>query len=143
MSFTIRWSVFMPASIVRCEAAHASFFWGECGGILHREVRSSSWVVVFWGECGGILHREVRSSSWVVVFWGECGGILHREVRSSSRLVVVLRAQMGDQILAHEVSEVVLQLGVLDEQIIFWVHLRCVLGALEVEGEPLLDATLA
>ena len=50
---------------------------------------------------------------------------------------------MSDEILAHYVPKVVQQLCLLNEQVVFRVKTRTVLGALEVEREPLLDSASA
>src|SRR6266566_1451172 len=55
-------------------------------------------------------------------------------------LVVVFTAQMRDELFALEISERVLQLHELNEQIVLRVQLRRVHGALEIERQPLLDA---
>src|SRR4029453_1536678 len=54
--------------------------------------------------------------------------------------VVVLAPQVRNQILALQVSQRVLQLHQLNEQIVLRVDLGSVHRALEVERQPLLDA---
>src|SRR5688572_12927163 len=54
--------------------------------------------------------------------------------------VVVLAAEVRDQLLAAHETQRVLQLHQLNEQIVLRVDLRGVHRRLEVEGEPLLDA---
>src|SRR4051812_45480697 len=58
----------------------------------------------------------------------------------NAALVVVLTAEMGDQLLTLQVPQRVLQFHQLNEQIVFGVQSRRVDGALEVKREPLLDA---
>src|SRR4029450_7431748 len=53
--------------------------------------------------------------------------------------VVVLEAQVGDEVLALHVAQGVLQLHELDEQVVLGVEAGRGHGALEVEGQPLLD----
>ena len=55
-------------------------------------------------------------------------------------LQVVLLAEMRNLLLPHEPPEGVFQFGLLDEKIVFRIDTGSVLGALEVEREPLLDA---
>src|SRR5262249_26872942 len=62
---------------------------------------------------------------------------------SWSGLVVVLTAQVRDQLLALQVPQRVLQLHQLDEQIVLRVQTGRVNRALEVERQPLLDAVHA
>src|SRR5439155_15285680 len=62
---------------------------------------------------------------------------------SWSGLVVVLTAQVGDQLLALQVAQRVLQLHQLNEQIVLGVQTGGVNRTLEVEGQPLLDAVHA
>ena len=59
----------------------------------------------------------------------------------SSALVVVLGAKMGYEVFAHDVTEVVLELCQLDEEVILRIQTFGVLGTLEVEGKPLLNPT--
>src|SRR5579871_2371459 len=54
--------------------------------------------------------------------------------------VVVLTAEVRDQLLTLEVPQRVLQLHQLDEQIVLGIEPRGVHRTLEVEREPLLDA---
>src|SRR5206468_11471109 len=58
----------------------------------------------------------------------------------SNLLIVVLAAQVGDQLLAFQVTEGVFQLHQLDEEIVLGVKTGRVHRTLEVEREPLLDA---
>src|SRR4051794_37858993 len=55
-------------------------------------------------------------------------------------LVVVLTPQMRDELFALQVTQGVLQLHQLNEEIVLRIQTRGVHGALEVEREPLLDA---
>src|SRR6266446_7258535 len=55
-------------------------------------------------------------------------------------LVVILAPEMRDELLAFEEPQRVFQLHQLDEEIMFGVEPRRVDRALEVEGQPLLDA---
>jgi hypothetical protein len=55
-------------------------------------------------------------------------------------LVVVLEAQVGDEVFAHDVAQRVLQLHRLDEEVVFRIQAGGALGALEEEAEPLLNA---
>src|SRR5688500_1637790 len=57
-----------------------------------------------------------------------------------SIILVILDAQVRNLLLTHQVSEGVLQLGLLDEEIVLGIQARSHLRALEVEREPLLDA---
>src|SRR3954471_6295143 len=57
--------------------------------------------------------------------------------------VVILQAEVRDQILAAHVTQRVLQLHQLDEQVVLRVEARRVHRALVIEGEPLLDAAHA
>src|SRR4029450_10258361 len=54
--------------------------------------------------------------------------------------VVILPTQMGDEILAAQKAQRVLQLHHLDEQVMLGIQPGCVHRALEVEREPFLDA---
>src|SRR4030065_641518 len=56
---------------------------------------------------------------------------------------VVLRPEVGDEVLAHPVAQGVLQFGGRDEQVVLRVQPRRHLRALEVEREPLLDPLLS
>src|SRR5947209_307948 len=47
---------------------------------------------------------------------------------------------MRNLLLAHEPAEGVFEFGLLDEKVIFGIDSGSVLGALEVEREPLLNA---
>src|SRR4051812_27939448 len=68
----------------------------------------------------------------------------HSRARNSDpSSVVVLQPQVRDELFSSHVPERVLQLHQLNEQIVLRVQLRRVLGALEVEREPLLDAVHA
>jgi hypothetical protein len=60
-----------------------------------------------------------------------------------SRILVVLRIQVSDLLLPHHIPEGIFHLDLLDEEIVLWIEPGCGLGALEVEGEPLLDAAQA
>jgi len=56
------------------------------------------------------------------------------------RLVaVVVEAEVSDELFAHDVTESVLQLDVLDEEVVLRVDAGCGVGILEVEAEPLLN----
>src|SRR5207237_10477984 len=55
-------------------------------------------------------------------------------------LVVILTAEMRDELFALEKPERVLELHQLDEQIVLRIHRRRVHRALEVERQPFLDA---
>src|SRR6185437_8996497 len=57
--------------------------------------------------------------------------------------VVVLEAEVGDHLFAHDVAQGVLQLHGLDEQVVLGVEAGGGDGALEIEREPLLDAEAA
>src|SRR4051812_24171379 len=61
-------------------------------------------------------------------------------MRARSCLLVVLDAEVGDLLFAHQPAQRVLELGLLDEEVVLGVEPGCRLGALEVEREPLLDA---
>src|SRR5215204_167880 len=54
-------------------------------------------------------------------------------------LLVVVEAEVGDEVLTHKCPEGVLELYLLDEEVVLWVELGQGHRALEVEGEPLLD----
>src|SRR3954464_12610744 len=54
--------------------------------------------------------------------------------------VVVLETEMGDQFLALNVAQRVLQLHQLNEQVVLRIEPRRVHRRLEVERQPLLDA---
>src|SRR5262245_41292838 len=58
-------------------------------------------------------------------------------------LIVVLQAEVRDQLLAPQVPQRVLQLHELDEQVVLGIEAGRGHGALEVEREPLLDAAHA
>jgi hypothetical protein len=62
---------------------------------------------------------------------------------SGLRLVVVFQTKVRDHLLALHVSQRVLQLHELNEQVMFRVEFRCAHGALEIEREPFLDAAHA
>ena len=47
---------------------------------------------------------------------------------------------VGNGLFAHPLSEGVLQLGLLDEQVVFGAGFGGCLRCLQVEGQPLLDA---
>jgi hypothetical protein len=54
-------------------------------------------------------------------------------------LAVVLKAEVGNQVLTHDVPKSVLQLHGLDKEIVLGVNLRRVVRVLEVEAEPFLN----
>jgi len=56
------------------------------------------------------------------------------------QLVVVLQAEVRDQLLSLQVTESVFQLHQLDEQVVLGVEPGNGHGGLEVEAEPFLDA---
>src|SRR5262245_7370309 len=53
---------------------------------------------------------------------------------------VVLEPKVRDLLFAREMSQRVLQLHLLDEQVVLRIQTRCYHRALEIEREPLLDA---
>src|ERR1051325_5510494 len=53
--------------------------------------------------------------------------------------LVVLQSQMGDRLLATQITKRVLELRLLDEQVVLRVERRRAHRALEVERQPLLD----
>src|SRR4051812_34115446 len=53
--------------------------------------------------------------------------------------VVVLTTKMGDQFFTLQVSERVLELHQLDEQVVLRIQPGCMHRTLEVEGQPFLD----
>ena len=55
-------------------------------------------------------------------------------------LLVVLQAEVRDLLFAHHPAQGVLELRLLDEEVVLRVHSGSVLGTLEVEGQPFLDA---
>src|SRR5882762_8102607 len=55
-------------------------------------------------------------------------------------VLVVLQAEVRDLLFAHHPAQGVLELRLLDEEVVLRVHRGSVLGALEVEGQPFLDA---
>src|SRR6478735_11076811 len=57
-----------------------------------------------------------------------------------ARSVVVFASQVRDQFLAQQISQRVLQLHQLNEQIVLRVERRGMLRTLEVKGQPLLNA---
>ena len=59
----------------------------------------------------------------------------------SCESVVILGAKMCDQILTHQVTQIVLHLHELNEQVMLGIKTVGGLGALEVETQPFLDAT--
>src|SRR5215468_5677281 len=59
---------------------------------------------------------------------------------STAGLVVILGAEMGDELFVAEVAQRVLELHELDEEIVLRIQTRRRHRALPVEGEPLLDA---
>src|SRR4051812_36885209 len=61
-------------------------------------------------------------------------------MRARSCLLVVLNAEVGDLLFAHQPAQGVLELGLLDEEVVLGVEPRGRLRALEVERQPLLDA---
>src|SRR5690606_9787217 len=71
------------------------------------------------------------------------GEVVHLPAPASASVLVVLGAQVSDQVLTHHVPEVVLELLDLDEDVVLGIHLGSVLGALEVERQPLLDSRAA
>src|ERR1700686_3108604 len=66
---------------------------------------------------------------------------LFSELSDPNNLVVVFLPEMGDQIFADHPAQGVLQLHQLDEQVVLWVEFRGGHRRLEVETQPLLDAT--
>src|SRR5690606_10035224 len=79
----------------------------------------------------GLLKRKPLSA-------GERGRCLPIGAKLGS--VVILVAQVGDELLAHHPAERVLQLHELNEQIVLRIELGRGHRALEIEAEPLLDA---
>src|SRR5262252_6167145 len=71
---------------------------------------------------------------------GCAGGACQPPPRTGCRSVVVLESEMGDQFLAAQVAQGVLELHQLNEEVVFGVEAGCRLRALEVEGQPLLHA---
>ena len=55
-------------------------------------------------------------------------------------LLVVLQAEVRDLLFAHHPAQGVLELRLLDEEVVLGVDRGSVLGTLEVEGQPFLDA---
>src|SRR5690242_7725425 len=78
----------------------------------------------------GCSIREFLRIWW---FAGARGGLL-------LSVLVVLDAQVGDLGLAHQPPQRVLELGLLNEEIVFRNEPRSGLRTLEVEGQPLLHA---
>src|SRR6266851_3156691 len=58
-------------------------------------------------------------------------------------VLVVLHPQMRDLLFAHQPTQGVLELRLLDEKVVLGIDRWCVLRTLEEEGEPLLDAAQA
>src|SRR5687767_9894183 len=58
-----------------------------------------------------------------------------------SRLLVVVQPQVRNRLLTGQVPQRVLQLHLLNEQIMLRIQSRRGHWALEIEGQPLLDAT--
>src|SRR5215471_8715258 len=56
------------------------------------------------------------------------------------RSVVVLTAQVGDELFALQITQSVFELHQLDEQIVLWIDGGRMHRTLEVERQPLLDA---
>ncbi len=61
-------------------------------------------------------------------------------LRWSELVAVVVEAEVGDEVFAHDVAEGVLQLHVLYEEVVLGIDTWCSVGILEVEAEPLLNA---
>src|ERR1700730_12480652 len=57
--------------------------------------------------------------------------------------VVILTAEVRDELLSLQISQRVLQLHQLNEQIVLGIEAWRVNGALEIKGQPLLDAVHA
>src|SRR5512141_1564168 len=60
--------------------------------------------------------------------------------RAGSAFLVVLEAEVRDELLTGQVAERVLELGLLDEEVVLGIEAFRVHRALEEEREPLLDA---
>ena len=58
-------------------------------------------------------------------------------------LAVVVEAEVGDEVFAHDVAEGVFQLHRLDEEVVLGIDAGGAVGILEVEAQPLLDAEAA
>ena len=69
-------------------------------------------------------------------------GALRRRVRSreASGAPVILHSEVGNLFLSHQPSKGVFELRLLYEEVVLRIDGRCVLRALEVERQPLLDA---
>jgi len=53
---------------------------------------------------------------------------------------VVVEPEVSDEVFAHDVTERVLQLDVLNEEVMLRVDARCRVRVFEVKAEPLLNA---
>ncbi len=63
-----------------------------------------------------------------------------RVLKKGLFLLIVLQAEVRDLLFAHHPAQGVLELRLLDEEVVLRVHRGSVLGTLEVEGQPFLDA---
>src|SRR6185295_3398788 len=88
------------------------------------------------------IMRPARASAAVNVGFVTGDGLL--EQRCGMRLLVgvlvVFDAQVRDLLFPHHPAQRVLEFGLLDEEVVLGVQAGGALRALEVEGEPLLDA---
>src|SRR5918992_1773871 len=68
------------------------------------------------------------------------GGIYRSLIPDPRSLVVILPPEVSNHLLTHHVTQRVLQLHQLDEQVVLGIQVPGVHRRLEVERQPLLDA---
>jgi len=84
--------------------------------------------------------RPAQSPSIPLAHQRRKGGSAGTPATRRGASVVVFRAEVGDQVLASQPAQRILQLHQLDEQIVLGIELRRAHRRLEIEAQPLLDA---
>src|SRR5438105_15490637 len=82
------------------------------------------------------IHKQQQALPTAMMGSAESTPITRAPTRTGCALIVVLTAQMRDELFALEVSQRVLQLHELNEQIVLGVEIWRVHRGLEVERQP-------